>query len=197
MSKSPDLSNLIAEVGNIIAATQQTFGDLTAPQLNWKPNAESWGIGQCFEHLTKANDSFFPVLEQTIKGEKPRTFWESLPGWPRLFGWMLIKYLSPESTKKLKAPDLFKPSSSDVDPNIINNFVKQQNRLAVLMKQSAELDLRRTKVTSPALSFVTYSLMDCYTIIVVHEKRHFEQAKRVLSSQNNPQIAQLTQIGKH
>jgi len=108
MSKSNDgLSSLIAAADNIAAEAQQTFGDLTAQQLNWKPNAESWSIGQCFDHLMTANESYFPIIEQIIKGEKPRTFWESLPVLPTFFGWMLIKYLSPESTKKLKAPDVW------------------------------------------------------------------------------------------
>ena len=181
-----DLSNLIADAGNIVAEAQRTFGDLTAQQLNWKPNVESWGIGQCFDHLITANESYFPIIEQIIKGEKPRTFWESLPVLPTFFGWMLIKYLSPESKKKLKAPDVFKPSSSVIDPNIIDNFVKQQNQLTFLMKATAELDLRRTRITSPALRFVTYSLMDCYTIIVVHEKRHVQQAQRVLNAEGFP-----------
>jgi hypothetical protein len=35
---------------------------------------------------------------------------------------------------------------SDIDPNIINNFVRQQNQLMFLIKQTAELDLRRTKI---------------------------------------------------
>ena len=180
------LSNLLTEAGNIAAEAQQTFGKLSEQQLNWKPNAESWSIGQCFDHLVKANESYFPIIEQIIKGEKPRTFWESLPLVPTFLGWMLIKFLSPESTKKLKAPGIFQPSSSDIDPNIINNFVKQQNQLTFLMKETAELDLRRTKITSPAVRFVTYSLMDCYTIIVVHEKRHFQQAKRVLDIEGFP-----------
>jgi len=56
MSKSDDgLSSLIAAADNIAAGAQQTFGDLTAQQLNWKPNAESRGIGQCFYQLMTAN----------------------------------------------------------------------------------------------------------------------------------------------
>ena len=180
------LSTLLTAAGHIAAEAQQTFGELSEQQRNWKHNAESWSIGQCFDHLVKANESYFPLIEQSIKGEQPRTFWESLPLLPTFFGWMLIKFLSPESTKKLKAPGIFQPSSSDIDPHIINNFVKQQNQLTYLMKETAELDLRRVKITSPAMRFVTYSLLDCYTIIVVHEKRHFQQAKRVLDVEGFP-----------
>jgi hypothetical protein len=43
-------------------------------------------------------------------------------------------------------------------------------------------------VTSPAVSagFVTYSLLDAYRIIVVHEQRHFQQAKRVTDERGFP-----------
>jgi hypothetical protein len=45
---------------------------------------------------------------------------------------------------------------------------------------TSHLDLERIVITSPALSIVTYSLMDAYRVIVVHEKRHVLQAKRVM-----------------
>jgi hypothetical protein len=47
------------------------------------------------------------------------------------------------------------------------------------MKATEHLDLEKIIITSPALGMVTYSLMDAYRIIVVHEARHFQQAKRV------------------
>ena len=48
------------------------------------------------------------------------------------------------------------------------------------MKSTQHLNPERIIVTSPAASAITYSLMDAYRIIVVHEQRHFQQAKRVL-----------------
>ena len=41
-------------------------------------------------------------------------------------------------------------------------------------------------VTSPVLRFVTYSLMDAYRIIVVHEQNHFVQTTRVMESPGFP-----------
>jgi hypothetical protein len=40
----------------------------------------------------------------------------------------------------------------------------------------------KTIITSPLAGFVTYSLDDCLTILIVHERRHVLQAKRVVQS---------------
>ncbi len=47
------------------------------------------------------NKSYFSMIEQIIKGEKPRNLWERVPLLPEFFGWMLIKSLSPESTYRI------------------------------------------------------------------------------------------------
>jgi len=51
------------------------------------------------------------------------------------------------------------------------------------------LNLQRIKNSSPVSRIITYSLLDAYTIIVVHEKRHFLQARRVLDSSGFPRSA--------
>jgi hypothetical protein len=46
--------------------------------------------------------------------------------------------------------------------------------------------LKKIIITSPVASFVTYSLLDGYKIIVAHEQRHFAQAKRVMQLSEFP-----------
>jgi hypothetical protein len=48
--------------------------------------------------------------------------------------------------------------------------------------------LRRTVVTSPVTAVATYSLLDAYRIIVGHERKHFEQARRVAESEGFPRV---------
>ena len=55
-----------------------------------------------------------------------------------------------------------------------------------LMGATGGLDLDRLTITSPVLAVMTYSLMDAYRIIVVHEQNHFVQARRVLESAGVP-----------
>ena len=181
-----DLRGLITEMTVIADNALLTFGNLTASQLDWKPSAEAWSIGQCFDHLIAANTAYIPIIEQVLTGTKQSTTWEKIPLLPTLFGKLLIKYLSPQSTRKLKAPEVFKPSSSSIDEGIINRFIELQKRMMLLMKGTEGFNPGQIKITSPALRFITYSLMDAYQIVVVHEKRHVQQAERVLAAEGFP-----------
>jgi hypothetical protein len=135
-------------------------------------------VAQCFEHLLTSNKGFLPVIDEVLKGRK-QSAWERMPFLPGLAGKLLIKYLDPASTRKIKAPKRFEPAQSDISASVINDFVQQQTGIVEKMKATQHLDLERIVITSPAAAAITYSLMDAYRIIVVHEHRHFQQAKRV------------------
>jgi Na+-translocating ferredoxin:NAD+ oxidoreductase RnfD subunit len=93
------LLNLVTEMTSIADNAQLTFGNLTAAQLNWKPSTDVWSIGQCFDHLITTNKAYIPIIEQVLTGKKQSTLWEKTPLLPNLFGKLLIKYLSPQSTR--------------------------------------------------------------------------------------------------
>ena len=181
------LSALVSEAKKIAQDTHAVFAHLSGRQLNWKPGADQWSIAQCFDHLMTANGAYFSIFEKVLSGDKKNTFWESLPLLPSFWGKMLIKSLDPESTRKLKAPRIFHPSSSTVDAAIIRRFIDQQNQVITYMKATEDLDLQKIKISSPVTDFITYSLMDAYTIIVTHEKRHFVQAMRVSEMNGFPE----------
>lgn len=177
-SLTADLGTLITSANKIADETSSTFGNLSVAQLNWKPSPERWSVGQCFDHLLTANKGYFPVIEEVLAGKK-RTFWQSIPVLPGLAGRLLIKSLDPSTTRKVKAPKRFEPAQSSISGSIINDFVAQQGRIVEKMKATEHLDLENIVITSPAAAVITYSLIDAYRIIVVHEQRHFQQAKRV------------------
>lgn len=183
--KSP-LSDLIAEAERVKSEACAAFGSLSPVQINWKRSMEEWSIGQCFDHLITANRAYFPLLERIAAGEQKQTLWQRVPLVPGLFGRLLIGAVNPESARKLKAPRAFKPSSSDVAPDIINQFAQQQDELVRLMKATERLRPEKLIIPSPVSSLVTYSLMDGYRILVVHERRHFKQAERVMQAEGFP-----------
>ncbi|MDT4966876.1 MAG: hypothetical protein QOJ64_1613 [Acidobacteriota bacterium] len=173
------LSGLVSAANTIAEQTLSDFGDLTPHQLNWKPGPEQWSAAQCFDHLITSNQSYFPSFEKVLSGEKRNTFWESLPWLPAFWGNMLIKAVSPESKRKLKAPKIFQASTSSVDGAIIRRFIDQQNQVIKYMKATEGLDLEKIKISSPVTRVIAYSLMDAYRVIIAHEKRHLLQAMRV------------------
>ena len=183
--QNADLPSLMNAVGDIATETRETFGRLTPAQLNWKPSAERWSVAQCFDHLIASNKGYLPIIDSVLAGRK-QTLWESVPVLPGFMGKLLIKSLDPASTRKLKAPKNFQPAQSDVRESVVTDFVAQQATIVEKMKATQHLNLERVNITSPALGIVTYSLMDAYRVIAVHERRHFLQAKRVTEESGFP-----------
>jgi DinB superfamily len=179
----PQLTGAVEDLTREVVAL---LAPLSPAQLNWKPNAEEWSLGQCLDHVMVANGTYFAPLEQLLAGKKATTFWERLPGLPGLFGPMLIRGLQPESTQKVPTIKAFAPTSSAVAPDILGRFEHQQTRLVELMSACAGLDVERVIITSPAAAFVTYSLLDAFRIIVVHEQHHLAQTIRIMALDGFP-----------
>ena len=182
-----DLSTVLAE-GRVVAdETKRVFGRLSARQVNWKPIEGEWSIGQCFDHLIISNRPYAPLIEAILEGRRRRRAWERMPLLPRFFARVLIKALRPDSGRGAKARPAFYPSSSHIAPGIIATFLEQQDQLLRLMEATRGIDLEGITITSPVSRFVTYSLMDAYRIIVVHEQNHFLQARRAMESPGFPE----------
>ena len=184
--KRGELEGLVEELGAVTGDARRVFGGLSAAQLNWKPSAERWSVGQCFDHLIQTNRTFFPDMERVAAGTFRSGAWARVSPLSGLFARMILRSLDPVRGRKTKAPRVFLPASSDVDADVIERFARHQEELAVLMRATAGADLRRTMVTSPVAAVATYSLLDAYRIVVAHERKHFEQARRVTETQGFP-----------
>jgi len=177
----------IFDEGEAIAGDAKTlFGQLNSQQLNWKPAADSWSVAQCLDHLITINREYYPVFERILKGQYRKTLWRRLPFLPAVFGRMMVKALSPNSNQKLKAPGAARPSSSSIDPQIVERFVAQQSETLAQMRSLENIDPAETIITSPFASVVVYSLLDTFRLIVAHERRHFAQAQRVMETDGFP-----------
>jgi DinB superfamily len=173
------LADVAAELSAIARDTQAVFGLLNEQQLNWRPTATSWSVAQCFDHLLSANREMFRAVADATDGSSPPTLWQRLPFLPRVFGLMLIKSQMPDAKRKFTAPRKAAPASSAIDAQIIERFVAYQHEAAARVRSLEGRDLAAVIMTSPFVSFITYSVLDGCRLIVTHERRHFEQARRV------------------
>lgn len=194
-----DLYRLEKKAREVTSDVHEHFGHLSNEQLNWKPNPKNWSIAQCIEHLIAANRNYFQIFEEILLGEKKKRMLERVSFLSNFWGKLLIGYSNPESEKKLKAPKIFLPQTSKIDSNIIPHFTDNQGRLIGFMQATSYLDMRRTYITSPATRFVTYSLHDAYEIILLHERRHLQQALHILNMENFPRTeeARVPKTTKH
>ena len=183
---SLSLAEVEAELAATARDTRALFGVLDEHQLNWRRDATSWSVAQCFDHLLKINGEMFQAIDAAVGGSRPPTVWQRLPVLPRIFGSMMIKSQMPEAKRKFKAPSTAVPAPSTIDPRIIERFVAHQDEAAARVCSLDGRDAARINMQSPFASFIAYSVLDGCRLIVTHERRHFEQARRVTVEPNFP-----------
>ena len=181
-----ELGVMLEELAAISREAREVFGGLSAAQLNWKPSEQQWSVGQCFDHLIVTNSSFFSGMERVAAGTFKSSLWGRVSPLSGLFGRFILKALDPEQGRKTRAPRVFEPTQSDVAADVMQKFAVHQEELLAHMRATASADLRGLKVTSPVSPVATYSLLDAYRIVVAHERKHFEQARRVTRMQGFP-----------
>jgi hypothetical protein len=180
------LPEVFGEAEAIAADAQTLFGHLSAQQINWKPSADQWSVAQCLEHLIAVNGSYHTQFDRIIAGEKKPTLWERMPVLPGLFGKLLVKSQAPNSHQKFTAPALAQPSSSAVDPQVVDRFVENHRETMAKLRAMERLDPAKLIVTSPFVKLITYSALDAARLVVAHERRHFAQAQRVMETAGFP-----------
>ena len=180
------LVDVRAELDAIAADASAAFGRLDARQINWKADASSWSVAQCLEHLLTANRQMVEMADQALDATRGRTLWQRLPIWPGLLGRMLVRTQSPNATRRFKAPGKAQPAASALDTAIVGRFVDQQRELIAKLDASATRDLAGAVMASPFLGIVTYSVLDGWRLIAAHERRHVQQAKRVMAMPGFP-----------
>lgn len=179
------MKEVITELEKISEDAMAAFGNLSAEQINWKPSADSWSVGQCFEHLIKTNTLFYDELDQIADGTRKNSFLENYSPLSSFFGNLLISSLKKDE-RKFKAPTRKIDPPSEVGANIIEQFAAHQAELIGKIRSTEKADWQKVKITSPFMKLMTYKLADGFRIFVEHEKRHFRQAERVLQAENFP-----------
>jgi hypothetical protein len=180
------LTEVKAGLADVARDVERMFGPLSARQLNWRPDATRWSVGQCLEHLLTTNRLMFVQADHALDPAHPRTVWQRLPGLPALFGKLLVRSQGPVVTRKYKAPAPARPATSDVAADLVQRFIAQHRQAVERVATLDEGRAARTVMTSPFASVVTYSVLDGWRLVVAHDRRHVEQARRVTQAAEFP-----------
>lgn len=181
------IATIVSEAEKNSATASDLVRGLSEQQLNWKPDAKQWSIAQCLEHLAITSRQFNSYFKQLI--ESARLKWPTkgaIPYRPSLVGGWLIKQVVPETTRKVPAPKVFKPSDSSSIPDALALFLKQQEEFVRFVRESEGVDYNRARLRSPVTPLMRYSLADAFVVTIVHGYRHLAQANRVKAMPNFP-----------
>ncbi|MEZ5427517.1 MAG: DinB family protein [Pyrinomonadaceae bacterium] len=182
---SGQIEGFIANARMIADEVREAFGDLSPEELNWKPTAESWSVGQCFDHLIITNGLYAANIEKVADGTFRANGFSKIPFLADFVGRMLKKAVSPDSVKKVKTFPIFEPAASDITKTIIGDFIAHQEKMISLMEAVKDRDIRRIKIPTPVSQAVNIRLSDAFEVMLLHERRHFNQARRVLENHQN------------
>jgi hypothetical protein len=177
------IKEVTGELMQVADEATTVFGELSINQLNWKPSEKAWSIAQCLDHLITTHSLYFPLLERLGKDVVSETVWERISPFSGFFG----RSMSPDNPKKMKTTARAQPSASEIDGGIRKRFFDHQHQMIEHWGGlPADFDPAKTIISSPLLGLATYSLDDCFMILVVHGQRHLLQAKRVMGTEGFP-----------
>lgn len=155
------------------------FSDLNQEQLNWKPNTKKWSIAEVLEHLVLVNQSYEIVLADAANGTSNPGFTAKIPFIVKMLGDAIYKSVEPTRAKKIKTFAVWEPVSSNVDEDILSQFLEYQSILKELIMKNKTFLERDIVIPSPANRYIVYKLRKAVEIIVSHEERHLNQALEV------------------
>lgn len=156
---------------------------LTAPlsdiQFQWQPPAGGWSIAQCLDHLNVTARLYLPRLDQAIADAIRRGVYGEGPFRYALLGRWLTKSQEPPARMRFKAPKVMHPPSGRTREEIVAAFRAYQVQFIDRLRQANGLDLARARVSSPAATWIRFSLGSGFAAMAAHERRHLWQARRV------------------
>src|SRR5215831_12004146 len=175
------LGEIQTAIADVAYDVRGTFGDLDERQLNWRPDPTRWSIAQCFDHLVRGNELLLAAAETALNAP-PKTMWQRVPVLPTVYGWILIRSQSPHARGRYNAPVQARPTTSQIPGDILQRFVAQHDAAEEWTQGIDQRSAERAVMVSPFIDFVTYSVLDGLRLLVAHDRRHFEQARRVRQS---------------
>ncbi|MFN8574088.1 MAG: DinB family protein [Gemmatimonadaceae bacterium] len=176
----------LADYQRQFVETRQRATALTAPltsaQFNWRPGAERWSIGECFEHLNVAARRYQENMTQAIAKGRARGLLGT--GAPAKYGWFsrwFESQMEPPPKRRMKAPPAFQivRSASLEKATIMDEFTARGKSWLELLEACDGLDLVRVKVVSPAMGIMRFPIGAAFRHQLAHERRHVWQADQV------------------
>ena len=164
------------------------FAGLTREQLNWKPAADRWSVAQCLEHLIVIESGYLPVFERIERGEFRESFVRRLM-FPGAMGRMILKAVGPQAPKPYKTSKAAQPTTGDLGTDIVDRFEAHNRTLAGHARRLGERDAGNLVIGSPVFALASYSVRDALRILVAHQRRHIQQAQRVMQTAGFPATA--------
>lgn len=165
------------EASTILQFVEIELIKLSDTQLNFKPGIDNWSVLQCLEHLNRYSEYYLKVMEEKLKKAKEKGDEEIKYSW---FGKMSIKSMHPENRKKSKTLVRLNPTESEVNRQVLQDFITHQKNLLNIMDKAESYSLNSIKIPADVFKLLKLRLGECFEFLIVHQQRHILQIKDLL-----------------
>jgi DinB superfamily len=152
---------------------------MTSPQLLWHPPEGGWNVLECLEHISMTNEMYVEASNSPLTSAPKVDVAEAPDFKPGMITARFIRMLEP-GNGRYKAPKPFQPDrAGKVGTEALDRFFEVHAGVLTVIDRMATVDLTRTRVVSPLMSLVRFRIGDMMDFLLVHSKRHVQQAEKV------------------
>ena len=163
--------------------------DLDATRLLWRPSPERWGVADCMEHLVSTGAAYHPKLRAAIEAAAHDPARDDARWTTSWVGRFLLGAVGPNG-RSVRAPAALIPPPAR--PDAPARLLAQQEELRALIAEAHGADLRAVRIPSPIGRLLSLRLGEAIEMLLLHQRRHLNQAWRVRRASNFPIVRPAT-----
>jgi hypothetical protein len=183
---NPDLDIYLEQIRYIRQDVAAIVANLDDAQFTWRPAADRWSIGECFEHLNLTAAAYVPAIDATIADARSRNLCSEGPFAYPMLERLFVAWSEPPVRRRGKAFKRYRPTPRLSRQAVMDAFSGWQDRLSERIHSADGLDLRRARRRSPILPIMKWSLGTMFALVLTHERRHIWQARQVRTTKSFP-----------
>lgn len=173
-----DRSKAIDYLKETQSAYLKVVKGLSDEQLNFRSDEESWSVAECVEHITASEQSFFDLVEMTLKTDPD----PSLRSEVKLSDQEVIGIMENREQKVKTRPDLEPTDRYTGFDNSIDEFKSKRKSIIKYIKTTND-DLRNRYFEFPFGKVYSYQIL---LLISAHVTRHTKQIQEIIANSNYP-----------
>lgn len=178
MTKTDWLKRISSMLNEAIEAAE-SLRDMDISLLNTRPNAESWSMLQCIEHLNLYNQYYLAELQKDTGTSSSQEITISY-SW---IGRKSIRMMDPSNTKKQKTFKHMQPPPTTFLIDVLEKFLATQTTLKKIIHDADE---GRYALNKKSIRVEFFKLLKMYRgetleFVLIHQLRHLQQARQIKS----------------